>query len=183
MIGQGPLGGFRVSPLSIPQIRSKAVSIRSILELPEGKINQEIFLESLSSYGITIDIVEDTDESIMPIHIEASCIPEEATIYLRKSTYEAVRNNEGRSLFTIFHELGHLLLVHRRTVNRETNRVIKHYEDSEWQANQFSAEMIMPLNVIEKLKLKTADQLVEVFGASKPAAYRRINQLNKRNEI
>lgn len=176
------LRGYIVSPISIDQIRTKAMIVRDALGLGNDAIDLEVFLERLSSYGITIDVVDDVDMPGFSFHSEACCIPETATIYLTELTYEKACSNDPRTRFTIFHELGHLILGHSRELHRgNVPKDIKPYVDSEWQADQFSAEMTMPLNVILELKLFDSELIRRQFGVSEPAARRRYEQLkNKR---
>lgn len=175
--------GFRVSGRSISEIRGAALRIRETFKLPEGRFDLEVFLESLYLWGVTVDVVEDDDE-IIPDGVEACCVPEQLTIYLRRAVYESARRSEPRALFTVFHELAHLLLGHRRTWNRERNRKkVEIWENSEWQADQFSAEITMPLPTIKKYRLNTAAKIATHFGVSMAAAGRRIQQLVKRGEL
>ena len=60
---------------------------------------------------------------------------------------------------------------------------LKTYEDSEWQANQFAAEFLMPYHTIKNLNLTSVEQIMSHFNVSEAAAYRRFNQLKKRGEI
>lgn len=185
MIGNGPLGGFRVSGLRINDIRNSADGVRNILGI--GDTPQDVNLGSLLDrlsveYAISYDVLEPSD---MPNEgIEACWEPYSITMYIRSDVFEGVCSNNPRSRFTVMHELGHGLLGHRRTINRSgEDRKPEIYEDSEWQANQFAAEFLMPLEVICKLRINTALQIEQHFNVSGPAALRRMNQLMKRGEL
>lgn len=172
--------GFRVKPLSTGKIRTKAMNIRSLLIPNEGDFDLCDFIEKLERFGITYDVVEDT---FLPAGVEASCIPEERIIYIALSTYQDICRNDGRARFTIFHELGHLLLAHSRTFHRDTKTDFPVYENSEWQADQFAAEILMPLNIIKAKRLFTPLQLQEEFGVSFQAACYRLSKLRSKKEI
>lgn len=159
---------------SITAIRSTAVMAREVLKLGDSPPRLDLFLESLSEYGITVD-VQDGHE-FMLAGVEAACNPETATIALTSSTYKAARSNDPRTRFTIFHELGHFVLSHTKALGR-TNIDPKPFLDSEWQADQFSAEMTMPLDVILRRKLKSPESLAGFCGVSLPAASYRLTQL------
>jgi len=104
---------------------------------------------------------------------------------LTEQVYEKACRNDPRSLFTVFHELGHALLGHRRTLNREPvgGAEIKTFEDSEWQANQFAAEILMPVDEIKYRGLRTGDDLADAFGVSTEAARIRVDRLKRRGEM
>jgi len=102
------------------------------------------------------------------------------TIFLTSETYTKACSNDPRTRFTIFHELGHLVLCHTRKLHRGQNtRNTKPYMDSEWQADQFAAEITMPLNIIMRDHLFTPDQIQKKFWVSGQAAQRRCNYIVK----
>lgn len=176
------LRGHIVTPRSIVKIRETAEGVREVLQLPDGKIPLENFLESLSSFGITLDVQEDEDLDLVMPGVEALCVPETATITLRKSTYNAARQNDSRTRFTVFHELGHFVLQHSKMMGRRSVEA-KAYLDSEWQADQFSAEITMPLRVIKQVGLATPTEIARFFGVSLPAASNRLRNLRREKAI
>lgn len=185
MIGDGPLGGFRVTGRGVADIRQSADNVRRVLGVADSPQNVDIglLLDHLSvKYGITYDVLE-SDE--MPhSDVEACWDPESLTMHIRSDVFEEACWNDPRARFTVIHELGHGLLAHRRTINRTgVNRKPKIYEDSEWQANQFAAEFLMPLDVIVKFGLTSAFRIQTYFNTSNQAAMRRFDQLQKRGEL
>jgi IrrE N-terminal-like domain len=177
------LRGYVVAPRNILSIRESAKKAYEILELDKYGADLTTFLERLSIFGVTYDVMDDDNLSIFDFGAEAVCVPENATILLSEATYHKACQNDPRTKFTIFHELGHLVLGHNKLLHRKDLTDIKCYVDSEWQADQFSAEITMPLHVINDKNLKNA-RLIEIeFGVSAQAAARRISQLTKRNEI
>lgn len=185
MIGEGPLGGFRVRGRSIDDIRMSADNVREVLGIGDApqKVDVGLLLDKLSvEYGITYDVLDKRD---MPHpEVEACWEPENLTMYVRDDVFEKACDNDARARFTIMHELGHGLLGHRRTINRTTvERKPQVFEDSEWQANQFAAELLMPLDVIQKKRLNSAFKIEHHFGVSGLAATLRAKQLAKRGEL
>lgn len=183
MIGSGPQNGFRVQQRSILTIRLVCENVCRVLGINDiTTINIASFLDTLSvERGITYAILE---QSEMPSGVEAYCIPEQFLFCIRSDVYERACSGYPRDKFTIFHELGHLLLGHRRTINRETNETeLKTSEDSEWQANQFAAEILMPLSEIKKHNLKNEFDIQFHFNVSFQAASNRFRQLSRRGEI
>lgn len=172
----GLLTGFRVAPQSILKIRQAALNTRLFLALPDGRIDVPRLLEQLHKYGITYDIF---DHASAPVGqgIEACWVPENATLYIKDTVYDDACNGGTRATFTVSHEMGHVVLAHRRTINREAPGPIRSYENSEWQANTFASEFAMPLPTIEKLQLTTPAQIAGYFGVSMKAAEIRIEKL------
>lgn len=185
MIGNGPLRGFRVPARRIADIRVAADNVRRILEIGDAPqhIDIGLLLDRLTvNYGLTYDVL-DADE--MPHEdVEACWDPVNIVMHIRSDVFESACRDEPRHRFTIMHELGHCLLGHSRTLNRAgIDRAPETYEDSEWQANQFAAEILMPLEVIHKNKLNTALKIETHFNVSAKAAARRVTQLQKRGEF
>ncbi|MES2546924.1 MAG: ImmA/IrrE family metallo-endopeptidase [Pseudomonadota bacterium] len=178
------LRGYVVNPLSVRVIRDKASYVRSALGLTKEPIDLEIFLERLSEFGITVDVVNDEDMPGFSYHSEACCIPETATIYLTEGTYRKACLNDARTRFTIFHELGHLILGHSRELHRANMTTnVKPFQDSEWQADRFAGEITMPLEIIYDYELFSVGQIKNQFGVSEQAATTRYNQLLKEGVI
>jgi hypothetical protein len=161
-----------------------ADNVRQILEIGDAPQNIDVglLLDLLNvKYSITYDVLE-PDEMPHP-DVEACWDPESITMHIRSDVYEKACRNDPRARFTVMHELGHGLLGHRRTINRSSETPPKVYEDSEWQANQFAAEFLMPLEVILALGLNTASKIELHFNVSTQAALLRQKQLAKRGEI
>jgi len=172
--------GFYVPPKSVEAIRSAAERLRPIL-VPDGAPDLENFVQSLEEqFGISYDVVED---HLLPPGVEALCLPERPEIVFSATAYDGVIRNDGRARFTVFHELGHLLLLHSRTFHRGLTGQPELFENSEWQADQFAAEMLMPLSVIRSRNLSEAGELQREFKVSYSAASKRLKQLKRRGEI
>lgn len=183
MLGHGPRHGFKVPGRKIVEIRQAAASVRALFGVTGAHFDAERTLEALSRYSVTLDVVEDGDREL-PRDVEACWVPDTVTLYIKGSVYRAACRREARALFTVAHELGHLALAHRRgAFNRETNVRCEIWEDSEWQANQFAAEFLMPLDLIRQAGLRSAAQIEQMFGVSAQAAETRFNKLRAKNEI
>jgi hypothetical protein len=171
--------GFRVAPQSTLKIRQIALNTRAALGLPEGRIQLDRLLERLHGYGIVPDVF---DSASAPVGqgIEACWVPESQTLYIRDSVYADACRGGTRATFTLSHELGHIVLAHKRTTNREVPGVaMPPYENSEWQANTFGAEFSMPLPAIMQRNLWTPTALAGYCGVSVQAAEIRIQKLRE----
>lgn len=82
--------------------------------------------------------------------------------------------NVQQARFTIMHELGHILLDH----NNFTGSVEK-------EANSFAARILMPVGVLKKINVLTAEKIADVCNVSLEAAEfreKRIAELEKRGK-
>lgn len=174
--------GFPVAPISRLGIREAATHVRRVLALPDGKIDMPKLLDRLTEYGIHYDVFDDRGAPV-PREVEACWVPEERTIYVRDSVYEQMCTGGRRAVFTLGHELGHAVLAHRRTMNRQRVADMPIYCNSEWQANRFAAEFTMPIDAIVAKQLHSPGEISDFFGVSAAAADVRIKDLNRKGEI
>ncbi|WP_198045284.1 ImmA/IrrE family metallo-endopeptidase [Cupriavidus taiwanensis] len=132
-------------------------------------------------FGISYDIVPDGH---LPPGVEASCLPELRRIDIAESTYMDICRNDPRARFTLIHELGHLILAHSRSFHRDVGPPTHElYEDSEWQADCFAAEFLMPIEVIKAKAMRTPWDLQIEFNVSYQAASYRLDNLMRRREL
>ncbi|MDR0341343.1 MAG: ImmA/IrrE family metallo-endopeptidase [Mycoplasmataceae bacterium] len=92
-------------------------------------------------------------------------------IVLLEEVYDGACAGDGRSRFTIMHEISHLFLISFQNVKLyciEPNEKIKVYEDPEWQANSLASELLAPLDVIENMD---EEEISEKRGISLDAAH------------
>lgn len=94
--------------------------------------------------------------------------PDKHLMYIREDVYEGACRGCGRDRFTIGHELSHQLL-HEDVDITLARSDLRHktYEDSEWQANALSGELLMPFKKIRRL---TINQIVSTYQVSLSAA-------------
>lgn len=102
--------------------------------------------------------------------------PDDDYIAIREDVYDGVVKGEGRDLFTVAHEVGHLVLhqrhnlVLRRSFSRPTKLC-----DPEWQANMFAAELLMDSRLIANDDDEYA--ICNRFGVSITASRHRLRTL------
>jgi len=174
--------GFPVAPMKRLRIRDAAIHARRVLDLPAGGINLPRLLDRLTSFGIHYDVFDAESEPV-PREVEACWIPEDRTLYVRDSVFEQMVKGGQRAVFTVGHELGHAVLAHRRTYNRQSAASMPIYCNSEWQANCFAAEFTMPLDQILLHGLTSAMAIAAHFGVSMAAASVRLRDLTQKDEL
>lgn len=116
------------------------------------------------------------DRSVMG-DTEAAMAPDSMKMFIRQDVYEALHDGDLRARFTIAHEFGHFILHEGVALARGDARDHKIYEDSEWQANCFAAELLAP---VSQCKNKTEDEIMEKFQVSRQCAKLRLKEANKR---
>lgn len=178
--------GFPVPGLSGGAIRASALRARAVLGLPEGRLDIPRALDLLSEFGIDYDVC-DSECSPIPPGVEACFVPETRTLYIRDTVYSEMNIGIGRAVFTFGHEIGHVVLAHKRAFNREGSQksmsTVPIYCKSEWQANKFAAEFIMPIDQIQRHQLFSATAIQAFFGVSAEAARNRESDLRKSGEL
>lgn len=179
IVGHGPLKGFKVAPRKAADIDKLASGLRAAFGITGCRFDAEGTLEKLTSYGVTLDVLDDNDPDL-PRGVEACWVPDTVTLIIRESVYNDACRGVPRALFTVAHELGHLALGHRRTFNRDTSSEFRCYEDSEWQANTFAGAFLMPLALIKEFNVTTVSKMMITFGVSAQAAKTRITKLSSK---
>jgi Zn-dependent peptidase ImmA (M78 family) len=166
---------MKVPGRSRKKIRSISDRVRQALELIEPRIDVQRFLEHdlLEKLDVVFHIAEMEDMG----EDEALTFPDRHEIHVREDVYEALRRGDLRARFTVIHEFAHWVL-HPRIALARSSRPGAHqfFEDSEWQADAFAAEFLMPADLVIKY-CKTAAQVAAMFGVSMDAAIIRVNVL------
>lgn len=159
---------YKSKPRSRNDIRKITDFIRDALDLSNSYEFPVVeLLERLSELagdpGFYMEIVEDYE-----LNCYARIFPEEKKIVIRNSVYEGACNDNYRDRFTIAHEIGHYFLHPSSSISFARGQ-IKSYEDPEWQANTFAAELLVPHRLIQKMqpneiskKCKVSRQVAEI---------------------
>ena len=165
-------------PRSTKDIRKLATNLREVFELDKTpKFPVVEFLE------IVLPIMDSKFEYHIISKDEMGTLhgltcPEEHCIKIREDVYDRACLGYGRDRFTIAREIGHYLMhgIENITLARlGNNKKVQAYEDPEWQANTFAAELLMPLNLINT---NNATEISEKFGVSYSAAAIRVKKIN-----
>lgn len=177
--------GFCVPGLSTQEIRDTALTCRRALGITRGvravDIIEMILPEVLDGFEYEIKYRYELEEH------HARTYPDRNLIQIREDIYDnacrlsrATVNQCGRDNFTLAHEIGHLFL-HRGAIGYARGNVDtshERYEDSEWQADQFAAEFLMPYDQIHLGMTVSAIQ--QMYLVSRAAAQNRLSYLSRK---
>ncbi|EJL6759089.1 ImmA/IrrE family metallo-endopeptidase [Vibrio cholerae] len=98
-------------------------------------------------------------------------LPSEKTIILREDVYDRALEGHGRDRMTAAHELGHYVLHSNLNIQfARADGNLKPYENSEWQANCFGGELLVPYMKRHLLVGKSTAEIAEACGISLEAA-------------
>ncbi|WP_414632974.1 ImmA/IrrE family metallo-endopeptidase [Brevundimonas sp. UBA7534] len=98
-------------------------------------------------------------------------------IVLPQTVYHSAWEDDGRARFTAAHEIGHWALHSTCALTRAHADTLKPFQNSEWQANLFAAEILMPVKFV--YADDTAQDLCTRFRVSLQAAELRLRNLAK----
>lgn len=99
---------------------------------------------------------------------EGFTIPKKHRIYLREDVYEDLEKDDTRAAFTLAHEFGHYILHAKSTFDITMQKNVPIYYSSEWQANVFAADFLMPPHLLNKTM--SPQDISVIFGVSLKAA-------------
>ena len=171
---------YRVPPMSVSAVRGTAEGLRSALSLdneplfPVMTVLEKVLDNRLEL--IRLEIWPDTDLQ----GVEGLTFRDDEgvdRIVLPQSVYHSAWSDDGRARFTAAHEIGHWALHSKCALARAHASTLKPFENSEWQANLFAAEILMPVRFI--YADDTAQDLCTRFRVSLQAAELRLRNLAK----
>lgn len=169
---------YEANPMSIEKIRDFATAIRRILGISvDAPIDFEYHLDLLSlkfdETNFNYTVVPD-DYGHFSENIEAYTNTKTGEIFIKESVYKELKIPNSRSNFTVAHEVGHYFLHHLLgAVLPRSTKPEKAYLSPKWQADQFAAEFLMPLEGIKNL---TIDEIMFKYNVSRQAAETRFNK-------
>ena len=137
--------GYTVPPLRRVAIRDFAAALRGRFGLAdEARFPVIDFLERVLDQRLNMTRTVIADAHDMGGAEGLTC-PSGDFVMLRTDVYDGALAWGGRPRFTIAHEIGHLLLhANRPLARRAQSETVPAYKCSEWQADQFAAEVLMP---------------------------------------
>ncbi len=149
--------------LSSHEIKSFPFSISKVIKEKTGIVCRSY--DKAVAYGVDMTAFGTDDAIIQKLHGRFIIFYNDASYILSE-----------RKKFSLGHEFGHYIMKH--DLDDKTN-----YELYEIEANFFSAQLLMPEQVINELRRRgiqiTKDKLQKWFGVSKQAAQKRMETLMK----
>jgi hypothetical protein len=183
------LHGVLVPPRGIKEIRREAESIRAGVNLAAAEPFPVLaFLEHAMPVAFPAFDYEIVEE--LPHQDEACAYPDGCQehpdgplIRLTLEVYEGAYTGNGRARMTVAHECAHVILHRQVAVHPRGPRGsdLKPYRNSEWQATQLAAELLMP-----PVSLERHTNIIEFcrrMGVSRQAAQLRATKLIERCEV
>lgn len=161
--------GFPVSPRSWDEI---AVIANRFRQRAGCDTRRRFPIEKLELLMQSIDpefhlLAEESSK----MEVEGMAKPWDHCIVLREDVMQKLELGDPRARFTLAHELGHYFM-HANEINCfariNKNTTWPAYQDSEAQANQFAARVLMPISMIRICK--DSREIEEQFGVSWEAA-------------
>ncbi|MBQ9006577.1 MAG: ImmA/IrrE family metallo-endopeptidase [Atopobiaceae bacterium] len=99
-------------------------------------------------------------------------LPDKHIIRIREDIYDRACAGKGRDRFTVCHEMGHLFMhAHLDVSMARTRGSYPAYESSEWQANAFAGELLMPHDAIVGMDIR---EVADRFMVSESAAEKQL---------
>ena len=183
------IAGEKRSPRGAKVLPTSRAAIRGMTDAMRGEFGETVPYVEVASF-IEHKLFKKYEIVLAPKgrevlgDLEGRSYPDRRRIELRDDVYELLVAGQARARFTAIHEVGHVFL-HQGVALRFTEGPSDHdyHEDSEWQADAFAAEFLMPLYMIKALKLQNAAALAKTFGVSMGAAIIRFNILKTEGKI
>jgi Zn-dependent peptidase ImmA (M78 family) len=162
----------QVPPLSRRKIRERAAEVRSALKMnspyfPVMDVVEFSLQKAIDDFVLEIWTLDDMTKAF-GTGTHAMTYPNEMRMILREDVYRGAKKDKGRDRFTVAHEFAHLVLHQSTGMARRLPTEILAFENSEWQADTFAGEILMPLPFV--LECETVQEIVDVFKVSYEAA-------------
>lgn len=173
---------YITKPISRGELRIIAYWFRSLFKC-RNKYRFDVIntFERIHSIfdNITVEVVEDDDETNFTKEVPAQCIPDMKGNYhiqVRKSVYLGACSGVGGYRAHIIHEISHAILcilgytpLLQRSFNN--NQIPKRYESMEWQAKALCGEILVPYEETKHLSKK---QIISYCQVSEACANMRL---------
>ena len=170
--------GSQVSRKSIADIRRRADDVRRSFGLGDGYMDIVSFLEfELAGRGVVYHYQETW-------HLkgqQAYARPQEGLIVISEDIRVAACNGDPEARFTFAHEIGHLCLEHKHAFAKSVIAYWSVNEDSEWQADQFAMEILMPATGVRS-KCSGSKDVQRIYKVTPEHATLRWTNLNQEGE-
>lgn len=141
------------------------------------KIVEEMFPKFIHGYNFRIVNEDDDDVDMNGVLAYTEADSGKITMYVQEKIYDDALLNKGGARFTLAHEGGHVLMhceenviLRRYELFEDLHVPIENEKNPEWQADQFAAELLAPLNLTKGLSVY---QIMDTFKVSYKCANNR----------
>lgn len=173
--------GFVVMPKSIRDIRRQTDRIRAALDFdptkpfPIVRFMEHILPSIFKNFRFEVCTIKELGDK------EGETLPLRQTIRIREDVYLGMCEGIGVHRFTGGHETGHLFMTmdFEPSMARSFTNEHKIYCSSEWQADTFAAELLMPF---EECIVLTPEEIKNRYKVSGKAADLRARKIRKEIE-
>lgn len=142
---------LKTNPLSVDIIEKYAQIMRNFFSISNDEFFPiyEVLEHFQNEEKLSIQILEDSDLIFEDDKELAKYNGKENYLYLKESLLEDYENNIYTSNFTLAHELFHFMQLNLLNFKFIECENVRPYEDPEWQANEFAAQLLIPSEFID----------------------------------
>lgn len=163
---------FIVPPRSRTDIRTFTTKIREYIDKPSGAFPITNFLEFVmpsldSEYSFEVCSEAELGDDM------GLTSPDRHIIRLREDVYLKACDGDGCARMTCAHELGHYILHSEGQLNFSrtfADDTTPRYMHSEWQANCFGGELLVPVTDRAIIVASDIDSISQLYGVTHQAA-------------
>ena len=169
--------GIEVEPISRSDLRRLTCLLRKQLGIEDAEpFPVMTFLELvLPKVFDDFTLVIKTRAEMGNKHGET--FPRRHCITLREDVYLGACAGKGRDLYTVAHEIGHLFLhAGHYSFARRGIGSFPIFKNSEWQADAFAGELLMPYSQIRNM---ITEQVQATYGVSPSAAKAQLRAIRR----
>ena len=164
-------------PLSRKKIRNLAFELRKITGCDENpyfpivQFIEWVLANPENNMGMEFEVVE-------PFEMEdtyGTTNTSRNIMRIRSDVYEGAIHDNPRDRFTLCHELGHYILRQPENISYARGD-IPVYQNPEWQANTFAAELLAPADLVKDMSI---EEMATQCVMSRQAATIQYKELHK----
>lgn len=154
---------MKTNPLTIKDIEKIALNTRKQFNIKENEAFPilEVLEDLFENKLLSVQYLEDND-AIFEIDTPAKYNSFENFIYIKKSVIEEYEAGVYRANFTLAHEFFHYIQTKVLEFDFFNDQSQGSYEDPEWQANEFAAQLLIPTRYINL----PDEELIALFHVS-----------------
>lgn len=170
---------YKAPPISRESLANAAITVRNAFgitdssKFPIVEFMELILPKTLPRFSFEIRSAEEMEGKY------GMTILAEQKIVLSEEIYDRACKEDGFARFTIAHEIAHLLLHTPQNIclySLQEGKKLEAFENPEWQANTFAAELLAPHKFIDGLN---EDDVSKKYGITKAAARVQISVARK----